>query len=900
MIDWNKIKQGTTATPSPPPPGGINWEAVKRGTAPTRPAPKGTFLSGGAVSDVFDILRVGEFAVGGLLSGKGVRRGIKERTESAPEFKRLMLQAGLPDNKATQFASFVTSLVVDPINLVGTGLLGKGLRVVGAGRAATGIERASQAAGALLRTAGGKVVEEVAERVPAVERAVRGARGRKVLEPIIERQVIEEAQGIERSIDLAKAIRKDARQLTRDPKSATRLDQTLGGYFDVGADAMMNRLAQGADLQIARTAGIQAQEVYLRSLPADERGFVQKWLDPVRIQDADFAAHLVRVGMMKPETAAKWEGLHIRRIYQKFEDPHAFVEFLERADPAEAARLLGQLERGIPIRQVGQPIPTAVTKARELISATRQAELGVIEQASSRIAAGGTLASQAIARGEAYAKIATQFAVDDSLARSVPEAAQLFRQMPETAGWGRLAGKWLPKEIADPLLRMAKKPEGLIGFIEKATGWFKFSKVILNPSTHFRNIRTNIALAHNAAGLGALNPATWGRALREVLTNGQAFREAKGVSSVFIDTFTRTELRGFIADASERGLINFFRRTGAKFARAYQTEEQVGKMAVYLTARGRGLSPEAAAKLAEVALFNYRKVPPAIESMRRIGIYPFITFPYKVLTETLPLAVRRPGRFAQQTKIIQGVGEPLTGEEERNLPAWMRTGGWLKLPFKVNGHPVLFDLSFELAFGDIGESGTPATAVLTLVRRLRAGEPLDDVLREVTPFGTPLVQVAAEIILNRSAFQGREVFTPQVSAKQQAGEIAQHLARFAAPGIVSKTVLPGGELRRSIEGAVLGGRTGLTPGGIPPLPVAQAAASTLLGLKTRPLDVPRERRSRRLELQRQIGEVDFQIRRVRRNRAIDADEKRKRIRELVVRRKTLQQRFRETGTVEIP
>jgi hypothetical protein len=937
MIDWEAVKAQTPATSAPPPPpapapsgfvdweairrtvparqvgpaqmptapsGLVNWEAIRQ-TTPTRQAgPAQTYLSGGPVSDIFDILRTGEFAVGGLLSGKGIRRGIRERTETYPILLRNFVGAGNTPNFADRAAAFTASLILDPINLVGVGLPGKALRAVGLPRAAEAVDLLGTRLTAPVARAAGAVAERVAPNV------VRAARGRRLLEPIIERQVIEESAGIERSMDLAKAIRLDAAKVTGNARDARRLDQALGGYFDAGADAMMNAIAavrtQAAAavspevLAAARQAGLRAQEAFLQSLPEEAQAFVREWAPVAAKQDREFAEQLVRVGMMKPETAAKWEGLHLRRIYQKFEDPKAYVEFLERADPVEAARLLGQMERGVPIRRVGQPIPTAVTEARKLIPVARRAELGVIERASSRVAAGGILASRAIARGDAYAKVASQFAVDEALVRSLPDAARYFRQMPDTPGWGQLAGRWLPKEIADPLLQMERRPEGLDALLQRLTGWFKYAKVIANPATHFRNIRTNISLAHNAAGLGALDPHTWKRAVQEVLTNGPAFREAKSVSSAFIDTFTGTELKNFIADASENGLVSFFRRAGAALARAYQAEEQIGKMAVYLTARGRGLSSEAAAKLAEVALFNYRKVPAVVDRLRRIGVYPFLTFPYKVATQTLPLAIRRPGRFALQAKVIQGIGEPLTEEEQRALPAWMRGGGWLKLPWRVNGHPVLYDLTYELPWGDIAESGTPAAAVLQLVRAIRAGEPLEDALRSLTPFLTPAGQVAAEIILNRSAFQGRPVYTPVAPPGQQAGEIAQHLVRFAAPGIIAKTVLPGGELRRAIEGTLPGGRSGVTPGGAPPLPLGQAVASTVFGLKTRPLDIERERLMARLDLRRKLDDIRHEMVRVTRNQALSPPEREQRLRILRERAQTLQRRFVQTGTAELP
>lgn len=859
-----------------------------------RPAPKPqrTYLTGGPLEKVFDVLRTGEYAVGGVLSGKGIRRGIAERTESGPQFATYFQRLGAPDSFATDAAAFMASLAIDPINLVGAGLVGKGLRAIGAVRAAEGLARVGPAITAPARVVAGRIGEAVVARPGRLGEIVRGARGVRALEPILDPMVRQEARGVEAVVRLGETIRQDALRLTGGQKaSARRLDQALGMYFDAGADTMLSAVAKGTDISAARTAATKAQQEWLRLQPEETTQFISRWADRIRQVDTDFAGNLVRTGMMRPETAAKWEGLHLRRIYQKFEDPQAFAEFLERTDPAEAARLLGRLERGVPIQRVGQPIPTAVAKQRQLLEESVRGRLGEIREASSRLVAGGTLAQRAIARGDAFQKIAAEFVVDERLVRALPNGTDLFRQLPETAGWGALAGKWVPKEIADPLLR-SRNP---MGFLEKTTGWFKFAKVILNPATHFRNMRTNVSLVHNQMGLGGLNPATWARAIREVATNGPTLQEAKGVSSAFIDTFTNSELRQFITDGTEHGLAVGLRRMGNWAARTYQAEEQVGKMAVYLTATGRGLSPQTAASLAEQALFNYRKVPPIIDRMRRIGIYPFITFPYKVAAETLPQALRRPGRFSQQSKIIAATSEELTPEERKVLPEYLRDG-YVKLPYNINGKPVLFQLSYELPYGDIAESGTPPTAALEAWRRWQRGDlRIDEALRTAIPVMPPVLQIAAEVLLNRAAFTGRNI-VPEGETNRKAAELLSfHVARFVLPSIASKTLVPGGEFQRAVEAALPGGATGQLPSGREALPLREAALSTFVGLKTVPVDLQRERQGRLFELRRALKDNESRLYSVRFDRSLNPEQRQRRAKELVEKRKRMLVRFRETG-----
>jgi hypothetical protein len=1025
MIDFNAELKRLQAPPVPasPPPHRIDFAAELKPAPPPRagqidfaaelsappsPTPRDGYLSGGPVQKVFDVLRTGEYAVGGVLSrrpgeslGQSVLRGIRTREESAPQLARRLQQLGAPDSFVTDATAFAASLILDPINLIGVGLPGKVLRGVGAVDAAAKYEKAGAAIAAPLRAVGAKIAERVAPS------AVAASRARGLLAPTLEEMARHEAVGIERAVSLGKALREDAVRLTGKKAAAQELDKAVGLYFDAGADTMLNRLAQaqqgakqaaeiaqrtvrevrkgefylhgnrpveivsrdpgfvrtpsgklvrpsadvpasvvvkdvttgktsrvlvsdlrrtgevtrGAEqaaatmaalskpakisfdpeiISIARRAALAAQDAWLRSQPDVVQSFVRKWAPQLAVEDKRLAEALVQTGMIRPETAAKWDGIHLRRIYQQFEDPQAFVKFLEDTDPVKAAELLGQMERGVPLRRVGSPIPTAVAKPRQLLSEEARAAKGEIRQASSRYIAGSTMAERAVARGAAYQKIAREFGPNERLAQMLDGLSEKtaealgWRRMPDTSGWGELAGKWIPKEMHDALTQMTTRSEGLL---ERTTGWFKEAKVVLNPATHMRNIRTNIMLAHNQAGLGAMNPATWARAVREVTTNGELFREAKAASSAFTDTFTATELRALINDPTDRGLAALWTRFRTSAARVYQAEEQIGKMVVYLTERGRGLSPQAAAKSAELALFNYRKVPPAIDRMRRIGIYPFITFPYKVATETIPQAIRRPGRFSQQAKLIGAVDQPLTDQEQRVLPDYMRRGTYIKLPLRVNGHPVLYDLGYELPYGDIAETGTPLTAFFHFARQLASGN-LDvaESMRTLTPLLPPAVQVVAELLLNRSGFTGQKIAPEGETPRKQAELYGAHVVRFAAPSIVSKTVLPGGEMFRAIQAARPGGATGVSPSGVPALPLPYAAASTLAGHHTMPLDVQRERRNRALELQRMIGDIQTRMRSTARDQSLDADTRRRRLAEFRRMLVEVQQRYQQTGS----
>lgn len=163
-----------------------------------------------------------------------------------------------------------------------------------------------------------------------------------------------------------------------------------------------------------------------RGLSSDEANFAVRWINELNTRDVRNVEKLVSLGMMSPDTAKKWTtkvvvgggdvpfesipwSFHLRRIYKKFETPEDYVEFLSRTDPLEAVRLQSaKASRGV---GKGQGIPSSIGKARTATETTREA-LGEVQEAMTRFLKSEELVSTAIARGEAYAKIAGDFAKD--------------------------------------------------------------------------------------------------------------------------------------------------------------------------------------------------------------------------------------------------------------------------------------------------------------------------------------------------------------------------------------------------------------------------------------------------------------------------------------------------------
>src|SRR3990170_5531032 len=95
-------------------------------------------FSGGPISDIFDVLQAGQFAAAGLATGKGIARGIAERTSYgellSPGFRRTIpgraVELGL-----NIFGDPLTYVPVGGLAVKGARFLPGGVRAIEAGKA---------------------------------------------------------------------------------------------------------------------------------------------------------------------------------------------------------------------------------------------------------------------------------------------------------------------------------------------------------------------------------------------------------------------------------------------------------------------------------------------------------------------------------------------------------------------------------------------------------------------------------------------------------------------------------------------------------------------------------------------------------------------------------------------
>lgn len=363
----------------------------------------------------------------------------------------------------------------------------------------------------------------------------------------------------------------------------------------------------------------------------------------------------------------------------------------------------------------------------------------------------------------------------------------------DAAKLGDLAGKYVPDHIHEYLNEIIESSGQTIG--KKLVASFKFSKVIMNPATHARNIMSNKLLNWFNLGMNPLDPKVISSdltALREIAKGGGQWTDLAKPLGYNLDTFASAEMKALLdspeATAWAKG-NSLWSKTKKKLGDIYQAEENQAKLSAFIYNMKKGVDPEEAWKAAESATFNYAQVTPFVRRLREslFGM-PFITFTVKstpVIAETL---VKAPHRISVLGKIKQGI-ESLsdieeTEREKASEPPWVKEGFYVKLPMKDSeGRSAYFDMTYILPFGDIlsgnffersvdRDSGLPESYPISLMKK------------------SPFINLVTEIGKNQD-FYGNKIWRDSDSSERQLGDIMRHLTKTIAPPAVSD-LLPGG------------------------------------------------------------------------------------------------------------
>lgn len=583
-----------------------------------------------------------------------------------------------------------------------------------------------------------------------------------------------------------------------------------------------------------------------------------KLYDEVALNERAIGQRLVDGGVIDQATADKWDGIHLRRIFDKFENPEDAIEFMYTHNPKEAIAweseqivkrknirtpVRGDVQKRKIVRYQGKYYKVNDNGVREEIPSQVMETLKPILEAGPAIIRGQSRGSEIAARANLLNRVADEMSLSyeeiekagldpknwSLVGREIKKNIRTGEDIKTNTRWGRLYGRYVPKPVFKTLIHFydetAKNPNTMY---KKLLNAWKWGKTAGNPSGHARNIMANMMRSWHETGL---DPARFtyymGRAMTEIKKDGPVWNEALESGSVFHDlgSFIGTEFqKTYTRYRTEKGLIQNVKDgvniVGNFFSDIYQKEEQIGKLAVYMFGRDKGLSPQESAQLAEKALFNYAKVPPTIDKLRKNGWIPFATYPSKAIPSEIRNVLENPGRYTMERHAIAALAgrDDMTEEEreteQRTLPKWMDPSLSVQLPVAdAEGRSQYLDTRYIAPFGAIStETGMGDTA--------------QGLLSNAASMTNPLIKLIYEVAMNKSLLTGKEI-TTDVETLQKNQDRGKYIVKQLPPPLV------GGYSFQNLVGAFRGERDfNDYKKSIP-----RAVAGAFVGLKTAPVDV---------------------------------------------------------------
>ncbi|MBP2233206.1 hypothetical protein J2847_006541 [Azospirillum agricola] len=264
--------------------------------------------------------------------------------------------------------------------------------------------------------------------------------------------------------------------------------------------------------------------------------------------------------------------------------------------------------------------------------------------------------------------------------------------------------------------------------------------------------------------------------------------------------------------------------TDRKMMSAYQMEDEVFRMALYVRRRDQGVSPEQAALEAKDTFLDYDIRAPWVNAAKRYAL-PFISYTYRAAPMITRTLMARPWKMAKYFTMMYALNALAyaidggdEGEERRSLReneqgwAWTGIPRMMRLPtHDQHGNLVFLDVRRWIPAGDVFDTGQ-GQSVVPLPGWMQPGGPL---------------MIAAELLLNRSAFTGQDISNKLTdTVGERIGKGAAHAYKSWIP---SAAWIPGSWYWDRIGNAITGARDWSGR----PYSVPQAALSSV-GIKVKP------------------------------------------------------------------
>lgn len=467
-----------------------------------------------------------------------------------------------------------------------------------------------------------------------------------------------------------------------------------------------------------------------------------------------------------------------------------------------------------------------------------------------------------------------------------------FKQIPNTARYGRLRGMLVRREIFDDIMgvgeMMPNDPNwfqslfGYGGIGTRATQLWKLSKVALNPPGQVRNFVSNaVMLQLSGVGLHRL-PIRLAQAIHQITSNGKYYQIAKeyGVTE---STFTAQELgrikRDLLNLEMKSGKLNALQKVthiagiiGNGAGDLYQKSETIFKTAKIIDAIEQGATPAEAAMEAQKWLFDYSLVPQSVRYMRNapIGV-PFATYVIKVLPRMMEVAITAPWRFAPWVGLFYGLqglaasafdlDDDDLDKLKKSMPQWLQDRGHAAiLPYKdEHGRLQVIDLGYFFPWAQWTE----------FARHVATGQ-AGEALQDAGLFSGPITDIIVAMKTGKDPFTKHEIYNSADPAPRQAADIVNYVWDMAMPPFLGSHGIasPMGLIDKRYGGKMTQAFSGTTDRfGDPRASVSQAALS-LIGANIYAVDADKTRASNTHQLLREISDVRYRMKQMLRDKSL--------------------------------
>lgn len=515
---------------------------------------------------------------------------------------------------------------------------------------------------------------------------------------------------------------------------------------------------------------------------------------PLRELTEKIGKEAVDLGILSKKSFAKYKGVYMKHIFDKYVDVSKTQGFVKRVAPG-----------------IGQQF----TKQRKGVE-------GYIREFSAPTFAGIGAGIKDIETAKFYKKIAADFGSAVEVVkkgrkianRIVPEG---FQYAPHAITNSKVAkffkNKALPNSIIEYINKTAE--------VKRVNGWdkmlnaWKAGKTIYNPAYHVRNVISNQILSDMSTGRGLVKTVgDYVGAVKQYIGKGnQRFVDAARDIGIIKQKRFAESLDEFLETAK---VVE--KSKGAKvldFPRKLQTvTEETSKLNVFKSwveklAKQAGMSVDEALKDSELLKRAADKAEEAIFSPYRLSqterglaanLIPFYSFTRQVVPFTAKTLLEHPSRIAKYGKAKREI-ESLSKDQTR--PSYAEN--FVRLPFKnKSGEQAYFDPTYIYPFGNVFEGGE----------------------RGKLPFGlgfNPVFTEVAQQMANKDFYFDQPItkYESEGMGAENLRSRVGHAARTAAPQFLSNVgskVIPAITKKSDYTGK----QRNLT----------QALVDTLLGIKT--------------------------------------------------------------------